>query len=102
MATDHADRKINTDEKVKNDGMRRLPNERDESPDAQNVKPRPDMKQAASDLEQGLVDTDLHGTPGVEKVKPAAPKQAAPQQPSSDQAAPRPAAPNPASNAGKP
>ena len=73
-----SERKINTDEKVKNDGVDRLPHERDESPDAQNVKPRDIMKQAASDLEQGLVDTDLRNGPGVEKVKPAPPGQAKP------------------------
>ena len=79
MVTERSsERKINTDEKVKNDGMDRLPHERDESPDAQNVKPRDIMKQAASDLEQGLVDTDLRNGPGVEKVKPAAPGQARP------------------------
>ncbi|OYO31083.1 hypothetical protein [Janthinobacterium sp. PC23-8] len=73
-----SERKINTDEKVQNDGVDRLPHERDESPDAQNVKPRDLMKQAASDLEQGLVDTDLRNGPGVEKVKPAPPRQARP------------------------
>lgn len=72
------ERRINTDEKVKNDGVDRLPHERDESPDAQHTKPRDIMKQAASDIEQGLVDTDLRNTPGVEKVKPAAPGQARP------------------------
>ncbi|OBV40480.1 hypothetical protein [Janthinobacterium psychrotolerans] len=78
MVTEAGERKINTDEKVKNDGMDRLPHERDESPDAQNVKPRDIMKQAASDLEQGLVDTDLRNGPGVEKVKPAPAGQAKP------------------------
>ena len=78
MVTEHSERKINTDEKVKNDGVDRLPHERDESPDATNVKPRDIMKQAASDLEQGLVDTDLRNQPGVEKVKPATPGQAKP------------------------
>lgn len=78
MATEHSERKINTDEKVQNDGVDRLPHERDESPDAQNVQPRDIMKQAASDLEQGLVDTDRRAQPGVEKVKPAPPGQARP------------------------
>ena len=78
MVTEHSERKINTDEKVKNDGVDRMPHERDESPDAQNVKPRDIMKQAASDLEQGLVDTDLRNQPGVEKVNPATPGQAKP------------------------
>lgn len=78
MATERSERKINTDEKVQNDGVDRLPHERDESPDAQNVQPRDIMKQAASDLEQGLVDTDRRAQPGVEKVKPAPPGQARP------------------------
>lgn len=78
MVTQHSERKINTDEKVRNDGVDRLPHERDEAPDAQNVRPRKVMQQAASDLEQGLVDTDRHAQPGVEKVKPAAPQQARP------------------------
>ena len=79
MATESADRKVNTDTHVKNDGGKRLPNERDESPDAQNIQPRDDMRQAASDLERGLVDTDLHGQRGVEKVAPATPRQAKPE-----------------------
>ena len=78
MVAQYSERKINTDEKVKNDGVDRLPHERDESPDAQNVRPRKIMQQAASDLEQGLVDTDRHAQPGVEKVKPAPPQHARP------------------------
>ncbi|MBC7860011.1 MAG: hypothetical protein H7Z39_14840 [Burkholderiaceae bacterium] len=73
-----ADFDINTEEPVKNDGVKRLPHERDESPDAQTITPRDVMRQAASDLEQGLVDTDLHGERGVEKVHPAEPRQAKP------------------------
>lgn len=57
-----------------------LPHERDESTHAPEA-PRDIMKQAASDLEQGLVDTDLHGERGVEKVKPAPPRQAKPLMP---------------------
>ena len=79
MKNETRDRKINTEQPVKNDGEKRLPHERDESPDAQDITPRPDMQQAASDLEQGLVDTDLHGVRGVEKVAPKEPKQARPQ-----------------------
>lgn len=78
MVAEHADRKINTEKKVKNDGVRRLPHERDESPDAQHPKTRGVMEQAASDLEQGLVDTDRYAQPGAEKVKPAQPRQAKP------------------------
>lgn len=86
MITDTKDRKPGPDQQAgkkagKGDAMR-LPHERDESPDAQDakqdIKPREIMKQAASDLEQGLVDTDLHGVRGVETVAPAPPKPAQP------------------------
>ena len=81
MATETRDRRVNTDAKMRNDGVKRLPHERDESPDAQDVKPRGVMEQAASDLEQGLVDTDLHGTRGIEEAVPhdGNPGQAKPQ-----------------------
>ena len=69
----------NTDAKVENDGRRRMPHERDETPDDQGIEPRSVMQQAASDLEQGLVDTDRRNQPGVEQVKPRAPGQAKPQ-----------------------
>jgi hypothetical protein len=73
MVTESKDRRINTDAKIENDGVKRQPHERDEAPDGQDQKPRGVMKQAAADLAQGLVDTDLHGTPGVEKaVEPVA------------------------------
>jgi hypothetical protein len=52
------DAHVNTKARVGNDGAQRLPHERDEAPDAQNTKPRKVMKQAASDIERGLVDTD--------------------------------------------
>jgi hypothetical protein len=70
MATESPDRKVNTDEKVQNDGVKRMPHERDESPDAQDSAPRGVMKQAADDLAQGLVDTDLHGVRGLEQALP--------------------------------
>lgn len=70
MVTEARDRRVNTDARMKNDGVKRLPHERDESPDAQDTKPRGVMEQAASDLEQGLVDTDLHGTRGIEEAVP--------------------------------
>ena len=73
MVTETQDRKLNTDAKINNDGVKRLPHERDEAPDGQDPKPRGVMKQAASDLEQGLVDTDLHGQRGVEEAVPATP-----------------------------
>ena len=56
---------INTDAKIENDGVRRMPHERDESPDGQDREPRGVMKQAAADLAQGMVDTDLRATPGA-------------------------------------
>jgi hypothetical protein len=86
MVTETKDRRINTDEKIRNDGVKRLPHERDESPDGLDQKPRGVMKQAADDLAQGLVDTDLHGERGVEAVVPA-PAEAG-------QARPRPDASN--------
>jgi hypothetical protein len=72
MVTETKDRFINTDKKIENDGVKRQPHERDESPDGQDQEPRGVMKQAAEDLAQGLVDTDLRGTPGIgEAVEPA-------------------------------
>ena len=70
------DQQINTDAKVKNDGQERMPHERDESPDAQNIKPRSVMKQAAADIDSGMVDTDARNKPGVEKVKTPVPHDA--------------------------
>ena len=68
MVAETPDRKINTDAKIEDDGVKRLPHERDESPDGKDINdPRGVMKQAASDLEQGLVDTDMHGMRGVEE-----------------------------------
>jgi hypothetical protein len=80
MVTETKDRRINTDAKTRNDGAKRLPHERDESPDGQDKEPRGIMKQAADDLEQGLVDTDLHGERGIEEAvpKPGTPGQAHP------------------------
>ncbi|MES2113821.1 MAG: hypothetical protein V4578_01650 [Pseudomonadota bacterium] len=51
-----------------------LPHERDETTEQPASRPRSIMEQAASDLEHGLVDTDLHGVRGVEQVKPTAPQ----------------------------
>ncbi|OEZ62074.1 hypothetical protein [Duganella sp. HH105] len=70
------DAHVNTDAKVENDGVKRMPHERDEAPDAQDAKPRNVMKQAASDIERGLVDTDLHNQPGVEKTRAPGPAPA--------------------------
>ena len=70
MATETPDRRINTDAPIRNDGVKRLPNERDESPDGQPKPTRGIMRQAADDLAQGLVDTDLHGARGAEAAAP--------------------------------
>lgn len=62
-------RVINTDRPVKNDGVPRLPNERDDAPDKQSLQPDEKMKQAYQDIENGQVDTDLRGVRGVETIK---------------------------------
>ncbi len=57
---------------------RRQPHERDESPDGEG-QARGVMRQAAADLEQGLVDTDLHNTPAIDRgVRPRRPAQPRP------------------------
>lgn len=70
------DKQINTTEKIKNDGQERLPHERDESPDGQEIKPRTVGKQAAADVDSGMVDTDARNKPGVEHVKTPVPRDA--------------------------
>lgn len=72
------DRKSEPDGQASKNDVMRSPYERDMSTDQQETKPRDIMKQAASDLEQGLVDTDLRGMRGVEKVAPAPPGSAQP------------------------
>lgn len=71
MVKETEDRRINTDEKMHNDGVKRLPHERDESPEGHEKAPHGIMKQAAVDLARGLVDTDLHGVRGVEEAIPS-------------------------------
>ena len=46
-----------------------LPHERDESTGAAEDPPREVMKQAARDLQRGLVDTDMRATPGLDAQK---------------------------------
>jgi hypothetical protein len=79
---------INTETPIKEDGVRRMPHERDESPDGLDQEPRGVMKQAAADLEQGLVDTDMRGTPGLPPAAgpsgQAAPRHAEPQRDAAD------------------
>jgi hypothetical protein len=85
MVQEEKDRVVNTDRKIEEQSYKREPHERDESPDAQGARPRGIMKQAAEDLEQGLVDTENYegrGTPGLEQAvqpKPGATGQANPQ-----------------------
>ena len=86
MVTETKDRRVNTDVPVRNDQVKRQPHERDEAPDGQDQAPRGVMRQAADDVAQGLVDTDLHGTPGVEKAAPVAPGAAGQARPQSDRA----------------
>lgn len=68
MVAETKDRRINTDARRSDQGVKHLPHERDESPEGKDQPPRGVMQQAADDLEQGLVDTDLHGIRGVEQV----------------------------------
>ena len=63
------DTKINTRRKRRNDGVQRLPHERDESPESELTPNRSVMRQAASDIEEGLVDTDRHNQPGAETTR---------------------------------
>lgn len=72
MVNEEKDRMVNTDRKVDEQSYKREPHERDESPDG-DIKPRGIMKQAAEDLKQGLVDTDAHGTPGIDQAVDPAP-----------------------------
>ena len=46
----------------------RLPHERDQHLEEQRSEPRSSAQQAARDIESGQLDTDLHNTPGVERV----------------------------------
>jgi hypothetical protein len=79
MVTEAKDRQLSTALPTQSDDGKRLPHERDESPEGHDPQPRSVIRQAASDLEQGLVDTDLHGVRGVEKVQPQPPGTAEPQ-----------------------
>lgn len=45
-----------------------LPHERDQHLEEQRSEPRSNVEQAARDIESGQLDTDLHNTPGVERV----------------------------------
>jgi hypothetical protein len=72
MPQEEKDRVVNTDRKIEEQSYKREPHERDESPDGQEIKPRGIIAQAAEDLKQGLVDTDLRQTMGSSvAVEPA-------------------------------
>jgi hypothetical protein len=73
MVTETKDRFINTREPIENDQVKRQPHERDETPDAQDQKPRGVIRQAAEDLAQGLVDTDARDGPDIEQATRPAP-----------------------------
>lgn len=71
MEPNSKDRKVNTQTPVDDNGGKRLPHERDESPQGESQqRSRSVIRQAAEDVEQGLVDTDLHGKPGLQKPQP--------------------------------
>lgn len=72
------DQHVNTDTPVRNDGVKRMPHERDEAPDAQPRQQRSIIGQAARDIDSGLVDTDLHNQRGVEKPRSGARAQPQP------------------------
>ena len=71
MVSETQERKLNIDAKIKNDGIKRQPHERDEAPDGQDTAPRGVINQAASDLENGLVDTDMYAERGDLDAIPA-------------------------------
>lgn len=71
------DQHVNTDAKVKNDGIKRMPHERDEAPESETT-PRSIIQQAAKDIDSGMVDTDLHDARGVQKPREDAKAQPQP------------------------
>lgn len=72
------DQHVNTDAKVKNDGVKRMPHERDEAPDSHGNKQHSIIEQAARDIDSGLVDTDLHNQRGLQKPRDGATAQPQP------------------------
>lgn len=73
MVTETKDRFVNTKAPMENDQVKRQPHERDESPDAQDQRPRGVIRQAAEDLAQGLVDTDARDGTDIEQATQPAP-----------------------------
>lgn len=79
MEPNSKDRKVNTQAPVDRSGGKRLPHERDESLQGETQqKTRSVIRQAAEDIEQGLVDTDLHGKPGLQKPQAGSESKANP------------------------
>lgn len=73
MADEHKQLEVRTKKQTGRTTDPRLPHERDESEDSQASPPRPEMQQAAADIESGQVDTDRRNIPGVEAVKSGVP-----------------------------
>jgi hypothetical protein len=69
MRAHSSDHKVNTTKPNRNAAApeQRLPHERDESPEG-TAQPRGVMRQAADDIEQGLLDTDLHNQGGLDQA----------------------------------
>ena len=65
----HGDKESTDHVSDKNEQSPRLPHERDESVDSQQDQPREIIKQAFDDINEGQMDTDRHGIPGVEEVE---------------------------------
>jgi hypothetical protein len=59
---------VNTTDLAHHDDTRRLPHEIDQTPDDRSTEPKKVIKQAYEDIQQGMVDTDMHGERGVEEV----------------------------------
>ncbi len=74
-------RQVKTKRPATPEATPRLPHERDESDDSQSSGPRDDMQQAFQDIEQGLVDTDLRGSMGVDDATRAPGNQPGPTPP---------------------
>ncbi|WP_338767604.1 hypothetical protein [Massilia sp. METH4] len=66
------DRQVNTNVHIEDTAGKRLPHERDESPEGTRHHPeRTRIEQAGRDIEQGLVDTDNYGRDaGIQKPVP--------------------------------
>jgi hypothetical protein len=67
------DRQVNTEVHIDDTAGKRLPHERDESPEGTRHQPeRSRIEQAGRDIDAGLVDTDLHmREAGIQKPAPA-------------------------------